>query len=132
MSKNKNTDTLINILKNSKNFLSAGQLSEMLNVSKRTVRNYIADINQNSDYYIYSDKAGYRIENRDGISNREENEFNFRTRNLLSKLLMSKEGVSVYDEALELHISESTIINNVIPEIKKIAGEFNLTITSRN
>ena len=132
MSKNKNTDTLINILKNSKNSLSAGQLSEMLNVSKRTVRNYIADINQNSDYYIYSDKAGYRIENRDGINNSEENEFNFRTRNLLSKLLMSKEGVSVYDEALELHISESTIINNVIPEIKKIAGEFDLTITSRN
>ena len=132
MSKNKNTDTLINILKNTKNSLSAGQLSEMLNVSKRTVRNYIADINQNSDYYIYSDKAGYRIENRDGINNSEENEFNFRTRNLLSKLLMSKEGVSVYDEALELHISESTIINNVIPEIKKIAGEFDLTITSRN
>ena len=52
MSKNKNTDTLINILKNTKNSLSAGQLSEMLNVSKRTVRNYIADINQNSDYYI--------------------------------------------------------------------------------
>ena len=86
MSKNKNTDTLINILKNTKNSLSAGQLSEMLNVSKRTVRNYIADINQNSDYYIYSDKAGYRIENRDGINNSEENEFNFRTRNLLSKL----------------------------------------------
>ena len=111
---------LINVLKSSSAWLSSASLSKMIGVSERTIRNYINEINEEQCQLIESSKYGYRIRTDlpDTIEDKTEEIIDARSHLVLSKLLSSKEGISVFDIAEELHVSESTIMNNVLPKIK--------------
>lgn len=125
---------LINVLKSSSAWLSSASLSKMIGVSERTVRNYINEINEEQCQLIESSKYGYRIRTDlpDTIEDKTEEIIDARSHLVLSKLLSSKEGISVFDIAEELHVSESTIMNNVLPKIKKLVKNFNIKIQTHD
>ncbi|TSB47398.1 BglG family transcription antiterminator [Alkalicoccobacillus porphyridii] len=59
--------------KQNQGFVSAATLADMLNVTDRTIRNYIKDINENfSDIVIISSPQGYAIVTDDSLGNQEE------------------------------------------------------------
>lgn len=124
---------LINVLKSSSAWLSSASLSKMIGVSERTIRNYINEINEEQCQLIESSKYGYRIRTDlpDTIEDKTEEIIDARSHLVLSKLLSSKEGISVFDIAEELHVSESTIMNNVLPKIKKLVKNFNIKIQTQ-
>lgn len=125
---------LINVLKSSSAWLSSASLSKMIGVSERTIRNYINEINEEQCQLIESSKYGYRIRTDlpDTIEDKTEEIIDARSHLVLSKLLSSKEGISVFDIAEELHVSESTIMNNVLPKIKKLVKKFNIKIQTHD
>ena len=125
---------LINVLKSSSAWLSSASLSKMIGVSERTIRNYINEINEEQCQLIESSKYGYRIRTDlpDTIEDKTEEIIDARSHLVLSKLLSSKEGISVFDIAEELHVSESTIMNNVLPKIKKLVKNFNIKIQTHD
>jgi transcriptional antiterminator len=50
--KKENIKKLITLLKNAKDPLSSSELSQLLHVDQRTVRNYVKEINLSNDYSI--------------------------------------------------------------------------------
>lgn len=131
--KNKRMDTLINVLEKVHDDISSTSLAKIIGVSEKTVRNYIKEINQQKIYNIQSSKNGYRlIKVSDSHNNSIVNSAEYRENYLLSKLLTNKNGISIFEVAEELSVSESTIINNVLPQIKRLANKFQLSIQSHN
>jgi len=133
--KNEKKEKLIQILMKASLPISSASLAKMLGVSERTIRNYVNQINQTDSHQITASKNGYEIEQKKqksqdrlpGTSNTEK-----RAYCLLSRLLASNDPVSVFDIAEELMVSESTILNTVVPEAKKKIASFHLKIESKN
>lgn len=126
-------EELISILSKSDNWIPSCSLAKIIGTSERTIRNYIKQINEENNLKIISSKNGYRIENKT-VGNKTNKTHNTEERTffLLSKLLSCKNGISVFDAAEELMISESTVMNNVIPSLKELISSFHLTIESHN
>lgn len=125
---------LLNVLKSSTTWISSASLSKMIGVSERTIRNYINEINDAQSNRIESSKYGYRInsENLVESSHTPEEIMDPRANLVLSKLLSSQDGISVFDIAEELHVSESTVMNNVLPKIKALVKNFNIKVQTHD
>ena len=134
--KNEKKDNLIQILLRATLPISSPSLAKMLGVSERTVRNYINQINQGGDFCITASKNGYTIaraaEEKPEPAAPASSYMEKRTYCLLSKLLASDGPVSVFDVAEELVVSESTVMNTVVPAAKKTIASFRLKIESKN
>lgn len=61
MATQNNQEELLNILSSTTNWISAKELATMLNVSERTIRNYIARTNKSHDNLIETSRNGYKI-----------------------------------------------------------------------
>lgn len=125
---------LLNVLKSSSTWISSASLSKILGVSERTIRNYINEINKQQPSIIDSSKNGYRINTENHIQSNQpcEEMMDSRSNLVLSKLLSSQEGISVFDIAEELHVSESTVMNNVLPKIKALVKNFNIKVQTHD
>lgn len=130
--KKQKIDQLISILISSQSYISSTTLAKMIGVSEKTIRNYIKEINQGGDYQVESSSAGYLIEDTQDSQMYDFDEIESRENYIFSRLLGSKDGISIFDLAEELHVSESTIINRSLPNIKSIAKKFSLKVTSSN
>ncbi|MCF0111737.1 MAG: PTS sugar transporter subunit IIA, partial [Erysipelotrichaceae bacterium] len=109
--------------------ISSASLPKLLGVNERTVRNYISKL-MNSGYKIESSRSGYRLLSDD--SSKSDTPSVNRVNYVLSRLLCERDGVSVFDIAEELNVSDSTVVNTIIPEIKDLAFSYNLKVESRN
>lgn len=125
---------LLNVLKSSTTWISSASLSKMIGVSERTIRNYINEINNAQCNMIESSKYGYRINSGNLVESNHtpEESMDPRSNLVLSKLLSSQDGISVFDIAEELHVSESTVMNNVLPKIKALVKNFNIKIQTHD
>lgn len=126
-------EQLLHMLEESAGEVSGPVLAQRLGVSERTVRNYICRINEAGIFQIQAGRNGYRlVQKPSSVPAPAHNELQERTYHVLSELLSKSEGVSAFDAAEELNVSESTIMNQVIPEIRGLVKEFNLRIESKN
>lgn len=125
---------LLNVLKSSTTWISSASLSKMIGVSERTIRNYINEINDTQCDIIESSKYGYRINSENLVESNHTPEeiMDPRSNLVLSKLLSSQDGISVFDIAEELHVSESTVMNNVLPKIKALVKNFNIKVQTHD
>lgn len=130
--KNEKKEKLIQILSKTSSPISSASLAKMLGVSERTIRNYVNQINQEDGCQITASKNGYVMERNSQEDLPGTSKLEKRVYCLLSRLLASGNPVSVFDIAEELMVSESTILNSVIPEAKKIISSFHLKIESKN
>ncbi|WP_105304578.1 BglG family transcription antiterminator [Anaerolactibacter massiliensis] len=126
-------ENLLHLLAEASGAVSGPALAQRLGVSERSIRNYIRLINNDGIYQIRADRNGYRlVQKPSSVQSSDHNELQERTYHVLSELLSKSEGVSAFDAADELSVSESTIMNQVIPEIRSIVKDFNIRIESKN
>lgn len=135
--KDENIKKIIELLTNTNRPLSAFDLSHLLNTSTRTIRNYITEIKAEDYAQVKSTHDGYIINKKDAkidnhLNTLEEDKNLNRSYTLLSNLLSSSEGVSIFDIADELAVSESTITNSVLPFVKAYIAKYDLQIKSSN
>lgn len=121
---------IIEILRNSSIPIRGKELASKLNVSDRTIRNYINDINSTKKI-IKSNQQGYSLVEMDSaIAQYSENPYSFQNQDervllIIEKIISSKDDSDLYDIAEALYISYSTIEKDV-QLIKKIISSYNL------
>lgn len=115
-----NIRAMLLILLQSEKSLSAQTLSSELEVSIRTIKNYVKEINSCGKKIIVSNKLGYQIllkkearkyliQDREGIPQT----FKERSEYIIKKKLIQKEEMNVFDLCQELFISYSTLKSDV-------------------
>ena len=131
-------DRLVYVLEHANSWVSASMLAKMLDTSERTIRNYVSELNRSGACRVESSNDGYRIA-RGGRSGMEgqgrqeaEPSADVRRNYVLSRLVNAHEGVSLFDLADELHISESTLSSSVIPQVRKLIGQFGISIDTHS
>lgn len=131
-------DRLLYVLEHANSWVSAAMLAKMLDTSERTIRNYVAEINRQDAQRIESSNDGYRLASdrahaSEGRGRQDAEQSGAVRRNYaLSRLVNAREGVSVFDLAEELHISESTLSSGVLPGVRKLVGQFGLAIDTHS
>lgn len=109
---------LLKLLIVSQQPIAASKLAKQLEVSVRTIRNYIAQINQKAEL-IQGTKNGYQVKSvpaaRSYLQQQETLPSNFQERSLfyLKRWLIDREYLSVEELAEQLFISESTFKNDL-------------------
>lgn len=128
--KSDNIKKLISILQNEKNWISSSELAKLIHVDKKTIRNYIQELNNQREYVIESSSKGYRLDKTylDVYTTQSQE----RSKLILYRLLANKNGVSLFDLAEEFYVSESTIINDISNQIKAMIAPYHLDIVSRD
>lgn len=115
---------LLDILQDADSWVSGSSLSHALGVSNRTVRTYVSQLSKGHE--IESSKLGYRLSHR-GLSTAEgtpatapsESTVSSRSLYVLSRLLSSKEAVSLFELADDMGLGESTLTNSVLPAVRQ-------------
>ena len=122
--------TIIDKLKKENNWLTAGELAAFFNVSTRTIRNRILDINSCGNIIVESSYRGYRIKNEientalDDLFKESKSE---RRNNVVRKLIQTKEPLNIYDLADSLYISDSQF-ERVLHDVKEYIETFGLKL----
>ena len=128
--------TLLSVISQKKDWVTSTYLSEIFNLSRRTIRNYVSKINaKNTQVLIESSNKGYRVNSNAAsllkISGDERIETPLaRVNFILRKLINSKNAVDFFDLAEELYISESTLSKD-IKQVKKLIKDFSLKMTRK-
>lgn len=130
--KSENINKLISILMDETTWISGTELSKIIQVDKKTIRNYIQELNNSGDYKINSSQKGYKLKTSTTIDNTiSTNTPKERAQIILYKLLSNKNGISIFDLADELCVSESTIMNDVGNQLKSLISIYHLEINSK-
>ena len=115
------------------------ELSSRLNVSDRTIRNYIREINE-ENLIIQSSSNGYRLSTLDSTCNQKEPEsplvYDFSSQNerllyIAERIITSSEEADLYDIADDIYISYSTIEKDLI-QIRSLIKDFQLSLQRAN
>ncbi len=123
---------LLRILSDATQSIPSAALARMLGVSERTIRNYVRDLNDSGEASILASREGYRLQSVLCSREAAQSENEGRVWHILSDLLTCKDGVNAFDEAERLFISASTVINTIMPQIKNVVREYDLSIESKN
>ncbi|WP_025872827.1 HTH domain-containing protein [Enterococcus crotali] len=125
MSLNKKEAALVKLLIQHHNWLSSTFLAEALSTSTRTIRSYVARINQNANFeMIQSSRQGYKIDSRVEIDefvsyNKRELNTPVERMNYLMNLLIKHKNVDYFEVAETLFVSIPTIEKDTIRLRKK-------------
>ena len=126
---------LFNILKNSYSPVSSIELARKLNVSDKSVRNYIKSL-RDQGYDIEADKSGYSIkgDNSDRVPSVESIiDFSSSDRRIdfiIEKLILSDSEINLWDLADNIFISYSTLEKD-IPKIKNKLSDYELSLSRK-
>lgn len=123
---------LIDKIVNAKGWIDANELAQYFNVSTRTVRNYVKNINLTYHSLILSSNKGYCIDENVYSSiiqtdNTEENINLNRIKYVINQLVITKDFVDVYDLADELAISDSHF-ERLLCSTKSFLSIYNISI----
>ncbi len=133
---------MIEILDKASGWVPAAMLANMLGASERSIRNYVAEINERSTHRIESSKEGYRLSKARGgqvsepaapaRGGHEAGDAASRCSYLIVRLVNADGPLSVFDLAGELYISESTLSGSVMPQVRELARQFDLTVETHD
>ena len=65
--KSENISKLLKCLKGSEAWISANELGKMINVNKRTIINYVNEINKQGCYFIEGSSKGYKLQKKESV-----------------------------------------------------------------
>lgn len=102
---------LLGILLRQDGWATAASLADQLGVTPRSIRSYVAAVNARAADAVESGPAGYRAAARasDLVGEADPGTPRARLHRLIRTLIDEVDGVDVYDTALALHISETTL-----------------------
>lgn len=129
--KEKNIKALIHILKEQGGWLKTSEILDYLNISSRTLRNYIQYVNEHylSSFTIESSNMGYRLktaENSEAVS-AKRNGLSNRVYYILQQLILAEDGVDIFDLSEHMFVSVPTVEKDII-ECKKYISNYHLSI----
>ncbi|MFV0381649.1 MAG: BglG family transcription antiterminator [Breznakia sp.] len=128
---------LIKTLMNKSNWITANNLSVILNVSSRSIKNYIVDINQQFENTIVASRKGYRIDREKAKMILNSDNYTLpqtsheRVNFMINILVKQNTALNTYDICDELYISLSTL-KNELKKIKKKVSQFDLQLENSN
>lgn len=131
---------MLEYLDKKNDWVTSKELSTLLSVSTRTIRNYVNQLNTLHKRYeiILSSTKGYKLNQENyNLIKREKNNFvkvdtpKYRRDYIRNKLIIYPKGYNLYDFVRELYISEETILND-IKILHDFFEKFNLEIIRQN
>ncbi|MCI5773408.1 MAG: PRD domain-containing protein [Erysipelotrichaceae bacterium] len=123
---------LLQLLKNSDKWITGKELADILNVSDRTIRSDIENINNyySSNVIISNRHKGYNFNNGALLNNVETDQKNNIPQNaqerviyILHELLFSNRSLNLYDIRRDIFVSEYTLEND-IKKIREIISKY--------
>lgn len=120
---------LLSILQEQDDWMTTATLANLCNVSTRTIRTYVANINTEQQF-ILSSTAGYRFNHAIAqlhVSSRQPTleSAKERARYIVQKLLQENRELNRYDLCDEMYISTSTLKND-LGKVKEELNEYDL------
>ena len=109
---------LVDYLTKKKRWVTSDELASFSNCTTRTIRNWVARINQNNQALILTSHLGYQLNPEAKIQTRGLEDR--KSRIFLELLKHSSEGVDFYELAEKLFVSESTLKNDIQQLTKEI------------
>ena len=134
---------MIDVLENSSSWVSSSMLAGLLGASERSIRNYVAEVNETGTRHIESSKEGYRLATAapaaasasaspcEGVNTLPANA-DSRRDFTISRLVNACDGLSIFDIADELFISESTFQSSVMPQVRALVRQFGLNVETHD
>ena len=127
MRKNRSKEIIDHLEQNKGHVFSAEELSDKFGISKRQIRNYINQINEEK-VLIEITEEGYKLKENTNTSNvSRSSDSEERTAFIISRLLSEDEGVDLFDLAEELFVSDSTILSD-LKKVRRRIEPFHLTL----
>ncbi|VBB07230.1 phosphoenolpyruvate-dependent sugar phosphotransferase system eiia 2 [Lucifera butyrica] len=132
---------LIKTLLDNDDWTTASSLASTLNVSERSIKTYIAEINGNENGLIASSRKGYLIDREKAKNLSDESggnlprtvkeRVNYIITNILTKDALGNRKTDLYQLAEEIFVSVETIKKDMV-KVKKKLREFDLYIAAAN
>ena len=130
---------LVKVLMSQNEWMTAKQLAKQLQVSDRSIKNYIGEINYQEENLIEASKNGYRIhrEQAKKVLSRQNSQLpetpGERVGFILTELLSgdTEQGVDLYELGERIFVSYETLRKDVVKARKK-AKEYGLYISVAN
>lgn len=123
------TSELISLIQQHSDWMEANDIAEYFDVSTRTIRNRIRDINTTYPNLIVSSYKGYKFNESDYSDDfyESDDELSERAEFVIRKLISTNKPISVYDLADEMSISDSSF-ERALKIVKDSLSNFDLSI----
>lgn len=132
---------LIKIMLDNESYMTASQLAALLNVSERSVKNYISEINNLENGIVISSRKGYTIveekakellyDTSQQLPQTSSERVNYIITKIITNDANGDKKTDLYELADNLHVSYETIKKD-LPKVKNRFLEFDLVLSSSN
>ncbi|PBH35024.1 transcriptional antiterminator [Clostridioides difficile] len=123
-------ELFLNFIKTQHDWIDSSTLANYLNVSMRSIRKYVNEINSNGEF-ILSSKKGYKVNLNNNCQTKIDSSENISPDNrlnlILKELIVNSNGINIFDLSEELFVSPATIEGDIV-KANKFIGSYNLKI----
>ncbi|WP_131058339.1 BglG family transcription antiterminator [Clostridioides difficile] len=123
-------ELFLNFIKTQHDWIDSSTLANYLNVSTRSIRKYVNEINSNGEF-ILSSKKGYKVNLNNNCQTKVDSSENISPDNrlnlILKELIVNSNGINIFDLSEELFVSPATIEGDIV-KANKFIGSYNLKI----
>ncbi|MCI4245193.1 PTS sugar transporter subunit IIA [Clostridioides difficile] len=123
-------ELFLNFIKTQHDWIDSSTLANYLNVSTRSIRKYVNEINSNGAF-ILSSKKGYKVNLNTNCQTKIDSSENISPDNrlnlILKELIVNSNGINIFDLSEELFVGPATIEGDIV-KANKFIGSYNLKI----
>ncbi|HBE9251328.1 TPA: PTS sugar transporter subunit IIA [Clostridioides difficile] len=123
-------ELFLNFIKTQHDWIDSSTLANYLNVSTRSIRKYVNEINSTGEF-ILSSKKGYKVNLNNNCQTKVDSSENISPDNMLNlilkELIVNSNGINIFDLSEELFVSPATIEGDIV-KANKFIGSYNLKI----
>ncbi|HFG9778119.1 TPA: transcription antiterminator [Clostridioides difficile] len=123
-------ELFLNFIKTQHDWIDSSTLANYLNVSTRSIRKYVNEINSNGAF-ILSSKKGYKVNLNTNCQTKIDSSENISPDNrlnlILKELIVNSNGINIFDLSEELFVSPATIEGDIV-KANKFIRSYNLKI----
>ncbi len=110
-------ELFLNFIKTQHDWIDSSTLANYLNVSTRSIRKYVNEINSTGEF-ILSSKKGYKVNLNNNCQTKVDSSENISPDNrlnlILKELIVNSNGINIFDLSEELFVSPATIEGDIV------------------
>lgn len=123
-------ELFLNFIKTQHDWIDSSTIANYLNVSTRSIRKYVNEINSTGEI-ILSSKKGYKVNLNSSCQTKIDSSENASPANrlnlILKELIVNSKGINIFDLSEELFVSSATIEGDIV-KANKFIENYNLKI----
>ncbi|MCC0655990.1 transcription antiterminator [Clostridioides sp. ES-S-0123-01] len=123
-------ELFLNFIKTQHDWIDSSTIANYLNVSTRSIRKYVNEINSTGEI-ILSSKKGYKVNLNNSCQTKIDSSKNASPANrlnlILKELIINSNGINIFDLSEELFVSSATIEGDIV-KANKFIENYNLKI----